>query len=204
MTINHKFIPISAVQIYDPSYIHLQNTFPPATAVLAPFPPPAQAGCSGTVPLPLASTPPETSEPQEASEPDNSGKARRGYGKWREEGKLLVKLWWDKHTRLELRRHVGQVWEEIAQEFLKIWNVTSTQCQQKMKYLKDRYKESKDHNYHKTGGKSEISPFHDEIDSVLAGLSLEAGYRRSSSGCDSSSHQLLGHVCQQIVQKHNS
>ena len=44
----------------------LQNTFPPATAVLAPFQPvqPAQAGCSGTAPLPLAPTPPETPKPQ--------------------------------------------------------------------------------------------------------------------------------------------
>ena len=46
----------------------------------------------GTVPLPLASTPPETPEPQ-ASEPDNSGKTGRGYGKWGEEqDKLLVQL----------------------------------------------------------------------------------------------------------------
>ena len=36
------------------------------------------------------------------------------------------------------------------------------------------------------------------------GLSLEAGYRRSSGGCESSSHRLLGHVCQQILQKYNS
>ena len=85
-----------------------QNTFPPATAVLAPFQPlqppqPAQAGCSGTVSLPLASTPPpETPEPQEASETDNSVKAGRGLGKWEEEEeKLLVQLWCDKHTRLE-------------------------------------------------------------------------------------------------------
>ena len=146
-----------------------QNTFPLATAVLAPFQPlqPAQAGCSGTAPLPLAPMPPETPEPQEASESDNSGKAGRGYGKWgEEEEKLLVQLWCDKHTRLE-SRHARQVWEEIAQEISKIRKVTSAQCQRKMKYLKDRYKEAKDHNPHKTGGERKTSPFYDEIDSVL-------------------------------------
>ena len=39
---------------------------------------------------------------------------------------------------------------------------------------------------------------------ICAGLSLEASYRRSSGGCESSSHRLLGHVCQQILQKYNS
>ena len=147
----------------------LQNTFPPAMAVLVPFQPlqPAQAGCSGTAPLPLAPTPPETPEPQEASESGNSGKAGGGYGKWgEEEEKLLVQLWCDKHTRLE-SQHARQVWEEIAQKISKIRKVTSAQCQRKMKYLKDRYKEAKDHNRHKTGGERKTSPFYDEIDSVL-------------------------------------
>ena len=166
--------PNEAQDRYRPGQLFLrqqipQNTFPPATAVLAPFQPlqPAQAGCSGTAPLPLAPTPPETSEPQEASESGNSGKAGRGYGKWgEEEEKLLVQLWSDKHTRLE-SRHVRQVWEEIAQEIPKIRKVTSAQCQRKMKYLKDRYKEAKDHNRHKTGGERKTSPFYDEINSVL-------------------------------------
>ena len=35
-------------------------------------------------------------------------------------------------------------------------------------------------------------------------LSIEAGYHRSSGGCESSSHRLLGHICQQILQKYNS
>ena len=166
--------PNEAQDRYRPGQLFLrqqipQNTFPPATAVLAPFQPlqPAQAGCSGTAPLPLAPTPPETPEPQEASESGNSGKAGRGYRKWgEEEEKLLVQLWWDKHTRLE-SRHARQVWEEIAQEISKIRKVTSAQCQRKMKYLKDRYKEAKDHNRHKTGGERKTSPFYDEIDSVL-------------------------------------
>lgn len=108
--------------------------------------------------------PPETPEPQEA---DYLGKAGRGYGKWgEEEEKLLVQLWCDKHTRLE-SRHQRQVWEEIALEISKIRQVTSAQCQRKMKYLKDRYKETKIHFRNKTGGERKTSPFYDEIDSAL-------------------------------------
>ena len=103
--------PNEAQDRYRPGQLFLrqqipQNTFPPATAVLAPFQPlqPAQAGCSGTAPLPLAPMSPETPEPQEACESGNSGKAGRGYEKWgEEEEKLLVQLWCDKHTRLESR-----------------------------------------------------------------------------------------------------
>ena len=76
-----------------------------------------------------------------------------------------MQLWCDKHTRLE-SRHARQVWEEIAQEISKIRKVTSAQCQWKMKYIKDRYKEAKDHNRHKTGGERKTSPFYDEIDSI--------------------------------------
>jgi len=36
-----------------------------------------------------------------------------------------------------------------------------------MKYLKDRYKEARDHNRNWTGGDKETSPFYKEIDSVL-------------------------------------
>lgn len=77
-----------------------------------------------------------------------------------------MQLWCDKHTRLE-SQHGRQVWEEIAQEVSKIRKVSSTQCQQKMKYLKDRYKEAEDHNRNKTGGERKTLPFYNEIDSVL-------------------------------------
>jgi len=56
---------------------------------------------------------------------------------------------------------------EIAQEVSKIRKVSSTQCQRKIKYLKDRYKEAKDHNRNKTGGERKNLPFYNEIDSVL-------------------------------------
>ena len=67
-------------------------------------------------------------------------------------GQLLVQLQCDKHTRLEVS---------------KIWKVTSTQCQRKMKYLKDRYKEEKNHNCKRTGSDRKTLPFYDKIDSVL-------------------------------------
>ena len=117
---------------------------------------------------PPAASPAESADAEDSSQAsESSAKAGRGYGKWREEEeKLLVQLWCDKHTRLE-SRHAKQVWEEIAKEISKIRKVTSRQCRRKMKYLKDRYKEAKDHNRNQTGGDKKTSPFYEEIDSVL-------------------------------------
>ena len=144
------------------------------TGVLAQFQHPSHPELvqSNSGSLPAQSSPPAASpesadvvDSSEASE--SSAKAGRGYGKWHEEEeKLLVQLWCDKHTRLE-SRHAKQAWEEIAKEISKIRNVTSSQCQRKMKYLKDRYKEAKDHNRHQTGGDRKTSPYYEEIDSVL-------------------------------------
>ena len=61
-----------------------------------------------------------------------------------------------------------------------------------MKYLKDRYKEAKDHNRHKTGGERKTSPFYDEIDSVLGCRDIvtfshiEESAPGSSSSCPNS------------------
>ncbi|XP_078363753.1 uncharacterized protein LOC144647961, partial [Oculina patagonica] len=151
-----------------------QNTIAPTAAVLAPFQHQSHPGfiqpSSSRLPTPSppVSASPVSFDAEDSSEAsENSAKAGRGYGKWREaEEKLLVQLWCDKHTRLE-SRHARQVWEEIAKEVSKIRKVTSTQCQRKIKYLKDRYKEAKDHNRNKTGGDRKTSPFYEEIDSVL-------------------------------------
>ena len=86
-------------------------------------------------------------------------------GKMKEE-KLLVQLWCGNDEGIE-SQHTRQVWEDIAQEISKFRKVTSAQSQQKMKYLKGWYKKAKDHNCHKTGGEQTISPFYDEIDSLL-------------------------------------
>jgi len=53
------------------------------------------------------------------------------------------------------------------------------------------------------GGLTEEAKLHNLFE-MVTGLSLEAGYCRSSGSCESSSHRLLGHVCQQILQKYNS
>lgn len=151
-----------------------QNTFAPTAAVLAPFqhqshPAFVQPRASSlpTPSLPVAASPVSTDAQDSSEASENSAKAGRGYGKWRnEEEKLLVQLWCDKHTRLE-STHARQVWEEIAKEISKIRKVNSTQCQRKMKYLKDRYKEAKDHNRNQTGGDRKTSPFYEDIDSVL-------------------------------------
>ena len=151
-----------------------QNTFAPTTAVLAPFQHPSHPAFvqPSSSSLAAQSSPPaallESTDVQDSSEAsESSTKVGRGYGKWsEEEEKLLVQLWCNKHTRLE-SRHARQVWEEIAKEISKIRKVNSSQCQRKMKYLKDRYKEAKDHNRNQTGGDRKTSPFYEEIDSVL-------------------------------------
>ena len=66
---------------------------------------------------------------------------------------------------------------------------------------------SKQHGLVKDSNLANLNPFMCPTSHFLrvgAGLSLEAGYRRSSGGCESSSHRLLGHVCQQILQKYIS
>ncbi|CAH3121756.1 unnamed protein product [Porites lobata] len=100
---------------------------------------------------------------------EERSKGGRAYEKWTDgEQFTLVQLWRDKHSRLE-SRHARQVWEEIAQELSKKTKrtITSTQCQRKMKHLKERYKAAKDHNRNQTGGDRKTAPFYDEIDSVL-------------------------------------
>ena len=102
-----------------------------------------------------------------------------------------MQLWCDKHTRLELQ-HAKQVWEEIAQEISKIRKVTSAQCQRKMKYLKDRYKETTDDNRHKTGDERKTSPFYDKIDSVLGCRDIVTFSHIEESAPGSSSKKFLG------------
>ena len=107
--------------------------------------------------------------------------------------RLLVQLWYDKHATLE-SRHARQVWEQIAHEISKSRKVTSAQCQRKMKYLKHRYKEAKDHDRQKTGGERKTSPFYDEIDSVLGCRDIVtfSHIEESAPGSSSSSSNSTG------------
>ena len=52
-------------------------------------------------------------------------------------------------------------------EISKIRKVTSSQCQKKMTYLKDHYKEARYHNRNQTGGDMKSMPLYQEIDAVL-------------------------------------
>ncbi|KAJ7381360.1 hypothetical protein OS493_001488 [Desmophyllum pertusum] len=98
---------------------------------------------------------------------ETSNSSQRGYGKWgKREEKLLVQLWCERHTRLG-SKNARKVWEEIAAAVSQDRLITSAQCQRKIKYLKDRYKEAKHHNRNQTGGDRKTSPFYDELDSVL-------------------------------------
>lgn len=60
-----------------------------------------------------------------------------------------------------------------------------------MKYLKDRFKEAKDHNRNQTGGDRKTSPFYEEIDSVLGCRYIVtfSHVEESSSSASSSSSQ---------------
>ena len=126
-----------------------------------------EAGSSATTSPSRPSTPDSLTDSSAGTEERSKG--GRAYEKWTDgEQFTLVQLWRDKHSRLE-SRHARQVWEEIAQELSKKTKrtITSTQCQRKMKHLKERYKAAKDHNRNQTGGDRKTAPFYDEIDSVL-------------------------------------
>ena len=79
-----------------------------------------------------------------------------------EEEKRLIQLWSEHFTRLE-SRHSRVVWEEIAQGVGK----SVPQCKRKIQYLKDKYKEAKDHNRNQSSGERKTSPFYDDLDAVL-------------------------------------
>ena len=69
-----------------------------------------------------------------------------------------------------------------SEEVSKIRKVSSTQCQRKIKYLKDHYKEAKDHNRNKTGGERKTLPFYNEIDSVLGCRDIVTFSHKEESG----------------------
>ena len=96
-------------------------------------------------------------------------KIREEQAEGMENGGMKRKGFWCNYGATSTResRLARQVLKEIAQEVSKIRIVSSTQCQRKIKYLKDRYKEVKDHNRNKTGGERKTLPFYNEIDSVL-------------------------------------
>ena len=90
------------------------------------------------------------------------------YAKWsKEEQRLLVQMWCDHMTT---SRSDKPKWKEIAARLSVKRKITGPQCQRKMKYLRDLYKEAKTYNekhINQPWEDRETSPYYHEIDSVL-------------------------------------
>ena len=86
----------------------------------------------------------------------------------KEEEKLLVQLWAEKHDQLESRES-RKTWAWIAEKISKTLrsNKTADKCIRKMKYIIERYKNAKDWNKNQTGGSLRKSVYYDEVDKIL-------------------------------------
>ena len=97
------------------------------------------------------------------------GKGKANYDKWtNKEQSFLVDLWAEKHNRLE-SKDARKVWQEICDEMKLNFGIKKTvaNCQRKMKYLIDKYKDAKAWNKSQTGGHIRKSVFYDKVDRVL-------------------------------------
>lgn len=97
-----------------------------------------------------------------------TNKPLRVYGKWSgQEQRLLVQLWCEHNMRTS--RVDAPKWKEIAARISVKRKITGTQCQRKMKYLRDLYKEAKAYNEEHGNQLDDrkTSPFYHEIDAVL-------------------------------------
>lgn len=90
------------------------------------------------------------------------------YAKWgKEEQRLLVQMWCDhmKTSRMEKPN-----WKLMASRLSVKRKITSTQCQRKIKYLRDLYREAKacnEKNKNQPWEDRETSPYYYKIDAVL-------------------------------------
>ena len=86
----------------------------------------------------------------------------------KEEEKLSVQLWAEKHDQLESRES-RKTWAWIAEKISKVLgtNKTADKCMRKMKYIIERYKNLKDWNKKQTGGSLTKSVYYDEVDKIL-------------------------------------
>ena len=108
-------------------------------------------------------------ENPENAEPSSAMAARKvTYAKWsKEEQRLLVQMWCDhmKTSRMEKPN-----WKLMASRLSVKRKITSTQCQRKIKYLRDLYREAKaynEKNKNQPWEDRETSPYYHEIDAVL-------------------------------------
>ena len=113
----------------------------------------------------------KTEEVAQASETQSKGKGKgkAPYKKWTsEEQTFLVDLWAEKHEQLE-SKDARKVWQEICEEMELNFGTKKTveKCQRKIKYLIDKYKDTKSSNRSQTGGHIRKSVLYDKIDRVL-------------------------------------
>lgn len=98
-----------------------------------------------------------------------SSENKKAQDRWtKEEEKLLVQLWAEKHDQLESRES-RKTWAWIAEKISKTLqsNKTADKCIRKMKYIIERYKNAKDWNKNQTGGSLRKSVYYDEVDKIL-------------------------------------
>ena len=104
-----------------------------------------------------------------SSHPTSSAESKKAQDRWgKEEEKLLVQLWAEKHDQLESRES-RKTWAWIAEKISKALgtNKTADKCMRKMKYIIERYKNAKDWNKNQTGGSLRKSVYYDEVDKIL-------------------------------------
>ncbi|KAK2556135.1 hypothetical protein P5673_021705 [Acropora cervicornis] len=104
-----------------------------------------------------------------SSRPTSSAQSKKAQDRWsKEEEKLLVQLWAEKHDQLESRES-RKTWAWIAEKISKALgtNKTADKCMRKMKYIIERYKNAKDWNKNQTGGSLRKSVYYDEVDKIL-------------------------------------
>ena len=95
------------------------------------------------------------STPSSSCHASSSAENKKAQERWsKEEEKLLVALWAEKHDQLE-RRESRKTWAQIAE---KIW---------KIKYIIEQHKNAKDWNKNQTGGSLRKSVYYDEVDKIL-------------------------------------
>ena len=113
----------------------------------------------------------EPSSAGSSPESSESNKKKKGkkYDTWSQaEQRLLVQLWAENHELLESRES-RTAWRKICEEVNARMETSKTveKCIKKIKYLIDRYKETKEWNRKQSGGSKKQSLFYDEIAAVL-------------------------------------
>ena len=107
--------------------------------------------------------------PGQTSSRRTSSENKKAQERWtKDEEKLLVRLWAEKHDQLE-SRECRKTWAWIAEKISKALqsNKTADKCIRKMKYIIERYKNAKDWNKNQTGGNLRKSVYYDEVDKIL-------------------------------------